>query len=113
MNNANDTTQSGSPLFQMPIDQQGVTDSPTFAPPRPTVADVPPDPGGPIVTHAQVGHPFVGTIQQEPSPRDAAQMLLGDASLESGVKVVNGRTYIDGIAIGPPARWAADPNGRV
>lgn len=47
--------------------------------------------------------------QPELTPRDAAQQLLGDASLADQVMVINGQPLIKGVPVGPPARWAADP----
>lgn len=50
-------------------------------------------------------------LQDGQDERDAAQALLGDASLSDQVMVQGGYAYIKGVPVGPPAKWAAAPSG--
>jgi hypothetical protein len=49
-------------------------------------------------------------LQPGQDVRDAAQALLGDASLTDQVMVSNGYAFIKDVPVGPPAKWAADPS---
>src|ERR1035437_513756 len=44
------------------------------------------------------------------TPEDAAYELLGDRRLTNEIHIIGGGAYVRGEKIGPPARWAADPN---
>ena len=48
-------------------------------------------------------------LKQGEGPPQAALALLGDSRLINEIDVVDGKAYVKGESLGPPAKWAAAP----